>query len=450
MRENGFATGIMYILMVFLAVGLAVLIFFNFQANSQQQAEIEAAEALAAATATPEPTGTPEPTATPSRNTETVTLAFAGDIVGQAGLTTDAATVTTVGEGDEAVESTSYDYYDELAGVTSSLSGADFAACTLVGTLSASGAYEDGYGMNSAMARALSGAGFGLVNLATDHILEQGLDGLVATVNVLENEGIQTSGAHKSQETKGIYMANVQGVQVAVLSYTYGTGGVSVVDNPWCVDILTTDYMTEQTAVDYDTIDADIRLVKNAGADIVVCFVYWWDNTQYYPIARDNQTEVVSHLFETGVDIVIGGGVKTPQPMELRTVERPDGTKANCVVCYSLSNLMSCFNDKYTNLSATAKIEISRDTDTGDTWISGLRYDPLFMLDTDDYDGYDEPGYKYRLLDAYEAVNNYDGGSRSISEATYEAIKTGIEDLQSLMGAEYDSASGGVTVEYPY
>ena len=38
MRENGFATGIMYILMVFLAVGLAVLIFFNFQANSQQKA----------------------------------------------------------------------------------------------------------------------------------------------------------------------------------------------------------------------------------------------------------------------------------------------------------------------------------------------------------------------------------------------------------------------------
>lgn len=450
MRENGFATGIMYILMVFLAVGLGVLIFFNYQANAQQKAELEAAEALASATATPEPTPTLEPTPTPSRTTETVTLAFAGDILGQAGLSTDAATVTKTGEGDDAVESTSYDYYDEIAGVLPSLSGTDFAACTLVGTLTASDTHDEGYDLDAAMARALAGVGFGLVNLGTDRILERGLDGLTATVNALGNEGIQVAGAHKSQETKGVYMANVHGVQVAVLSYTYGTGGMSVVDNPWCVDILTTDYMTDQTTVDYDTIDSDIQIVKNAGADVVVCFVYWWDNTQYYPIPRDNQKEVVDRLFEDGVDIVIGSGVKSPQPMELRTVERADGTKANCVVCYSLSNLMSCFNDKYTNLSATAKIDISCDTATGEAWISGLRYDPLFMLDTDDYDGYNDPGYKYRLLDAREAVRNYDGGSRDISEATYEAIKTGIEDLRSLIGGEYDSEAGGVTADYPY
>ena len=76
--------------MILLVVGLGLLIFFNYQANTRQMEEIAAAEAAAAATPTPPPTATPEPTPVPARNAETLTLAFTGDIVGQAGLTTDA------------------------------------------------------------------------------------------------------------------------------------------------------------------------------------------------------------------------------------------------------------------------------------------------------------------------------------------------------------------------
>ncbi len=441
MRRNGFITGLLYVLMVFLAVGLGVLIFFNYQANTEQMTEIAAAEAAAAVTPTPAPTETPTPTATPSRTTETVTLAFAGDIVGQAGLTTDAAE----SDGDTTV----YDYTDELAGVSVSLEGADLAACTLVGTLSSGTDYE-GYRMNAAMADAIVSAGFSLVNAATDHILDDGLDGLSETVSLLKDTGMGVIGAYNNEISTGLLVANVGDIQVAFLSYTYGTGGVSVADNSWCINLMTTDYMTNQETVDYDQIDADIAAVKEAGADIVVCFLYWWDNTQYYTVPRDNQTEVVDYLCENGVDIIIGGGVKAPQPIEVRTVAREDGN-ANCVICYSLSNLMSCFNDNYTNLSATARIEISQDVDTGEVWVSGVSYYPLFMLDTDDYSDYTDPEYKYRLLDAYSAIEDYEtGASDAVSEETYQAILTGVSDLQTLLGEDYDIANGGVALDFPY
>lgn len=442
MKRNGFITGLMYVLVVFLAVGLGLMILFNFQANTEQMAAIQAEEEAAAATPTPEPTATPEPTPTPTRVTETVTLAFAGDLVGQPGLSTDAAG----GDGEDVT----YDFFDEIAGVTNSLSGADFAACTLVGTMAEEGPYDEGYHLPTSMATALAGVGFQLVNAATDHILDRELNGLVDTVHALQDEGLMVAGAYAAQQAHGAYMTDVHGVNVAVLSYTYGTGGVSIVDNSWCVDVFTTDYMTDQAQVDYARIDGDIQAVRDAGADIVVCFLYWWDSTQYYTVTRQNQTDVADHLFESGADIIIGGGVKTPQPIETRVVERADGTKANCVACYSLSNLMSCFNDRYTNLSATARIEISRDTDTGDIWISGVSYVPLFMLDTDDYEDYEDPGYKYRLLDAYDAIEAYDTGFGTVSEQTYDAIVTGVEDLQSLLGAEYDTENGGVVLEYPY
>ncbi len=442
MRGNSFGTGFMYVLLVFLTVGLALMIYFNYQANTEQMAEIEAEEIAAATTPTPEPTATPEPTPTPNRITENVTLAFAGDLVGQPGLATDAETT----DGDDV----SYDFFEELEGVVSSLTGADLSACTLVGTISETGPYEEGYRLPASMATALAGAGFQVVNAATDHILDQDINGLTETVDIMKNEGLVVAGAYENEASHGAFVANVHGIDVAILSYTYGTGGVSVVDAPWCLDIYTSDYMTDQETVDYDRIDGDIAAVKEAGADIVVCFLYWWDNTQYYPQPRQNQTDLADHLFESGVDVIVGAGVKTPQPIDVRVVERADGTKANCVALYSLSNLMSCFNDRYTNLSATAKIVISRDTNTDETWVSGVSYDPLFMLDTDDYDDYNEPGYKYRLLDAYDAIESYEEGERTISEKTYDAIVDGVKDLQDIFGADYDAANGGVMLEYPY
>lgn len=438
----------MYIILVLLAVGFGFLVFFNYQANTQQMAEIQAAEEAAQVTPTPAPTATPEPTPTPERSVETITLAFAGDLVGQSGLTTDAQHTET---GEDGTETVAYDYTEQIAGVIPSLEGADLAACTLVASLTDDGSY-DAYRMPAAMASALSDTGFRLVNVATDHLLDYGLDGLVSTVDILREENISALGAYSDDSSRTLPMAEVNGVKVAFLSYTYstasGTGSsqpVSIADNKWCLDLLTSDYMTEMETVDYEKIDADIAAVKEAGADVIVCFVYWWDNTQYYTSPRDNQEEVADYLCQNGVDIVIGGGVKSPQPIEVRTVER-EGGNANCVVCYSLSNLMSCFTDNYTNISAVARIEISRDVDSGEVWISGVDACPLFMQYTDK----DEPGGRYMLLDARNALDDYENGAGdAVSQETYEAIQTGIADLETLMGEAYFQEDG-LALDFPY
>ena len=440
MKKNGFSTGFMYVLLVFLAVGLGFLIFFNFRANKQQQQDIAAALAQASATSTPEPTGEPMATPVPFRDAETIQLAFAGDLVGQAGLTTDALRT-----GDDGIDT--YDFTDELEGVRASVEEADLAACTLVSSLTNNGGY-DAYTMPGAVADALRGAGFDLVNAASDHILDRGLDGLVETVNLLRGAKLGVLGAYDSPN-RSLLMADVQGVKVGFLSYAYSTATstgdsqpVSIADNSWCLDLLTTDYMTGMEDVDYTKIDADIAAMREAGADIVVCFAYWWNNTQYYTEPRSNQTEVADHLLKSGVDILIGGGVKSPQPIEVRTVARDDGN-ANCVVCYSLSNLMSCFTDNYTNISAVAQIEVSRDTDDGEVWISGVKACPLFMSNA----AGGEAGGRYRLLDAQQVMDYYDADD--IPQETYDAVVNGVADLKKLMGQEYFETEG-VSIGYPY
>ena len=444
MRREGFGTGILYVLMVLLTVGLGFLIFFNFRVNTQQMAQIQAEEAAALVTPTAEPTATPAPTAEPERTVSTIRLAFAGDLVGQSGLTTDAQK-----SGDDG---TTYDYWPELEDVEIALEGSELAACTLVSTLSGDGNY-DSYHMDASLAEALSKVGFQLVNVATDRAMDYGVDGLSETVDILNREGITALGVYKEYDEdvgRSLRLARIGDITVAYLSYTYGTGGKSVADNSWCIDILTTDYMTGQETIDYDKIDADIAAVKNAGADIVVCFVYWWDNAQYYTNPRSNQTEVADYLVSQGVDVLIGGGVKVPQPIEYKTVERADGTKANVAVCYSLSNLMSCFNDDYTNVSAVATIQISRDVESGEAWVSGVETRPLFMLDTDDYSDYNEPDFKFRLLDAATALEDYENGRGDLSDEAYEAAVQAMADLNSILGEDFSWNNGGVHMGFPY
>ncbi len=447
MKKNGFITGVMYVLLVFLVVGLGFILFFNYRANMEQQQMIRQAEEAANTTPTPPPTATPAPTEEPERIAQTITLSFAGDLVGQAGLTTDAQ---TEGDGDTPA----YDFSAELEGVRSSLEQADLAACTLVSTLSDAGSY-DAYVMPRAVADGLKGVGFDLVNAATDHLLDRGLTGLTGTVDYLKNAGLTVVGAYSSSASRSLPIAQVNGIKVAFLSYAYGTAGtgaqpVSIADNSWCMDLLTTDYMTDKQTVDYEKIDADIAAVKEAGADVIVAFVYWWDSAQYYTEPREQQAEVAEHLCQSGVDVIVGGGVKVPQPIEVRTVERDDG-KANCVVCYSLSSLMSCFNDAYTNLSAVVDVQISRDEDSGEIWISGVQTKPLFMVDTGDYSDSADLGYKYRVLDAWQAVEDYDAGTtEGLSEEIYQAVKTGIEDLDTILGADYAARDGGLAVDFPY
>lgn len=432
--------------LVLLTIGLVFLVFFNYQANKEQQAEIDAAIEAQSVTPTPVPTSTPAPTAEPERNTQNVVLSFAGDIVGQAGLSSEAQKITD--------EVASFDFTEEISGVNAALQASDLAACTLVGTLSNGGGY-DSYLIPGELADSLQASGFDLVNVATDHVLDQGLQGLQNTVNSLQEAGLGVLGAYSSDSSRRLVTAEKNGMKIAFLSYTYSTAGtgaqpISVADNSWCIDLLTTDYMTEKQEIDYTKIESDIAAVKEAGVDIIVCFVYWWDGTQYYTEPRDNQRELADYLFEKGVDILIGSGVKSPQPIEVTTVEREDG-KANCVACYSLSNLMSCFNDQYTNISAVVNIELSRDTDSNEVWISSVSEYPLFMIDTEDYSDYSNPGFRYRLVDARAAMQQYEQGQGgALSDSAYAAVGTGITDLRTILGEQYDIGNGGASLQFPY
>ena len=174
-------------------------------------------------------------------------------------------------------------------------------------------------------------------------------------------------------------MADVGGVNVAFLAYTCDTNAIPVTGFEYAASICAVDYLTGGTEIDYDLMRGDLADAKEAGADIVFVFMSW--GTEFATQPTEQQTEIADFLFENGADIIIGGHCRVPQPMELRTIKDAEGNERTGFICYSLGNMLSCQNDEYTDISALVNIELTKDTDTGETWISDVSYKPIYMAD---------------------------------------------------------------------
>ena len=381
---------------------------------------------------TDEPENTPEPS--PEHvNTVTSTLAVGGDIVMHTGLN------------GEAMGDTGYDYVPIFGILKDFIASADYSVCSLVTTF-AEGANYTAYPLFKSptdLAASIAQVGFNLVNTATSHCVDSFKDGIDYTLDTLDAAGLSHVGTYRTQEERDAsgnrYMADINGINVAFLAYTCDTNSVPVAGFEYAASICALDYLGGGTKIDYDLMQADISSAREAGADIVFVFMSW--GTEFATEPNEQQVEIADFLFENGADIIIGGHCRVPQRMELRTVKDAEGNERTGFICYSLGNLLSCQNDEYTDISALVNIQLTKDTDTGEVWISDVSYKPIYMADLYDY-GINDYGWHYRMVDLHAAINSYESGTpwEFITDEVYRDMADALEAVHEFFGAELDSA----------
>lgn len=67
-------------------------------------------------------------------------------------------------------------------------------------------------------------AGFDVVTTANNHTLDTDEEGVFSTIDAIENAGLDYVGTHKDDGERILYK-DVNGIKVAILSYTYGCNG---------------------------------------------------------------------------------------------------------------------------------------------------------------------------------------------------------------------------------
>lgn len=263
---------------------------------------------------------TPEPTEPPTR---TLSLTAVGQIHVGEELRADAQSA-----GSSAI---SFDpVFEPLSGI---LSGADLSIATLrTGVTEDSSAY-DAYNAPTALVSALQGAGVNMFNLSTDRLLDHGAAGVSATLSAMRQLGAASIGAYADEtERNALFLQNINGVQVGLLAYTatlsnVGRGAASEAEIAIATRMLDTQAAT-----------ADVRALKEAGADIVIVLAHWSGRNETR--ATREVQEIATALIEAGADIILGTNPTSIHDMEMRTVTDADGNEREAFIAYSLGNFL--------------------------------------------------------------------------------------------------------------
>ncbi len=382
-------------------------------------ADTQAAGTAATPIPAPVVTPTPEPTPTPPPAPTVAKLVVCGDVMSHMPVTNDAW--------DDVAQK--YDYGPIMAGAKPLVEAADYAVANLETTLSGGPNYSGYPAFNSPdeLAYDLKELGFDLMLTANNHCMDKGIKGVYRTLDVLDEVGLAHVGTSRTAEEQAdnISVADVGGISVAFLGYTYGTNGIPVPkDADFAVNRFNTDYMTSLSTTDTDRLLADLAQAEEKRTDLVCVMIHW--GVEYQTKENKYQDQIADLLIASGADLVLGGHPHVLQPMELRTVETADGGSRTGFVCYSLGNFISSQTKPLTDTTAVLELELTRDNVTGETAVTGWDYTPMFMLRRDG------SSRVFQLLDAQAALTSGD-----LSAAETEKVQKAIEDCKAILGEAY-------------
>ena len=337
-----------------------------------------------------------------------------------------------------------YDYNHMFTDAAKQLKKADYAVANLETVLGGGPKYSGfpTFSSPDALAEAAKNAGFDLLATANNHTRDQGVDGIYRTLDVLDELGLAHVGTYRSQEERdlnsGIYVANVGGISVAFLCYTYGLNGFKLNDDQrFAVNIFNKDYATTLSDFDYETVDADMAAARALGADLIAVMIHW--GVEYQNTPNDYQRTIADHLFKEGADIILGGHPHVLQPYETVTVTDNAGNKKKGFVIYSFGNFISNQQqDPSTKTTIILDLELTKNQTTGKTKITDIRYTPYYMLHRDDLPA----GSRRMLVNMHTAIKEYETGTaKFVGPNSYQRIKAALDYCHKIMGEEGDKAS---------
>ncbi len=242
-------------------------------------------------------------------------------------------------------EEDSYDYAPIFDYCRSLLKQTDISTVTLETSLAGKDAGYSGYPMFRSpdeLADSLSGCGFDMVNLASNHLLDGGDEGLLRTMDVLKEKKLSYMGTRSGKDQKRYEIVDVNGIKVGVISYVYETteeeGEPSINAIPVSEDIspLINSFNYHDLDTFYSQMENSFDAMKKEGAQYTIAYMHW--GTEYQTQQSQEQEEIAQKLCDIGIDALIGSHPHVIQPVDILT--SPDsGHQMLCA--YAIGNFLS-------------------------------------------------------------------------------------------------------------
>ena len=279
--------------------------------------------------------------------------------------------------------------------------------------------------------RTLRACGVDLLQMANSCAINNGLNGLTATLNAIRSAGIEPLGAYANaselRTSKGYTITEVQGIKVAFVAFTKGLGGRGMpAGNEDLVNLLYTDYSTEYKEIDRERIETILKNVETEKPDITIAMLHW--GSEYNDDISKSQKNIVSLMQKLGVDVIIGTHPHTLQPVVFDDM-------AGTLVAYSLGDFFGEADRGATNYSIILDIEITKDANAGITRVTNYSYTPIYTVREGEVIG-NRDRRVVRIEKALEAYE--DNFLDKVTEATAAGMQKAMTRIPQRMASELE------------
>lgn len=396
------------LILICVVVGIILISANSGNENSQAEVAVQTQE-------TTLPTETTEETKAKRDPLTVIHVKAAGDLN---------VTTTVV---DSGLAATGYDYTRAFMDVAHILSDADITVMNFEGNVCG-----EPYGSASTSAPreildGLRSAGVDMLQMANSCSINNGLIGMSATLQAVEAAGLQSMGAYASEadwkRSGGYTIVEVEGIRIAFVAFTKGVGGMGMPSgNENLVNLLYKDYSSTYREIDRERINKTLDRVNAERPDLVIAMLHW--GSEYNDVISDTQKSIVSLLQKKGVDVILGTHPHLVQEVSF------DPLTGN-LVAYSLGDFYGDATRGGTSYSIILDLEITKDTDSGITKVTGWDYVPIYTLKKTDCDGYQRVVRIKEAMFAFE--NNF---VDRVTQACYDDMKYSLERITSRLSGK--------------
>lgn len=250
------------------------------------------------------------------------------------------------------------------------ISDADISICSLEGTTAGKTA---GYSADNLdgeknavlnypdeFADAVKSAGFDFVATANDHFLDNGIDGAIRTLDVLDRLKLDHTGTYRNAEEKNkVKIIEKNGIKIAVLSYACGS-------NNFAEDCLLSDKYSYLTSLTADPkgknfeeakkrVVNDFKNAKKLSPDIILVLPNMGEKVTEIP---DEYQKTWNDIFiSLGADIILNCHANSVQPLQISEHNGKTQVIVNCTGNFTDTN-----RKNFGDASAMAEIYIDNKT----------------------------------------------------------------------------------------
>lgn len=233
-------------------------------------------------------------------------------------------------------------------------------------------------------------AGFDMMLFANNHCYDKKLPGVLRTIKMFENAGVDYVGAKANTSDKSYKNVTVNGITLGILNSTddlsYGATGTRTV-NGITLDSGDLDHLDVFNLSLLDQFYAEtakrIKSLRDGGADLIVYYIHW--GNEYSLEHNETQAAMAKKLCDLGVDVIIGGHPHVVQDAEIITSSTDPSHKTLCF--YSLGNFVSnqnrltlgdTANKEYTENGLMVKLTV-RKYNSGECLVTNVETIPLWV-----------------------------------------------------------------------